>query len=122
MLQGHFKSCLLILEEVPYILDLREIEKRLQLSLCIEEDVQGLNFFPALQGEVRGIALENMRQIRSQPIDLIGPEGVHVVLCDQGAFSRLDPGQLYFLVTVKMGIEMWQHIFLHNDSLVVRHR
>jgi len=63
-----------------------------------------------------------MRQVYTQPVDLSRAEGIHVVFGDQGSLSLLDPGQLDLLVAVQMRIKVRKFIFLHDDSLVVRHR
>jgi hypothetical protein len=81
-----------------------------------------LYLLPALGGKIRRIAFKNMGEVGSQPVDLVGSESMHIVLRYQGAFSLLDPGELDLFVTVKVGIEMRQHIFLHDDGLVVRDR
>jgi hypothetical protein len=47
---------------------------------------------------------------------------MHIIFRYQGPLSLPDPGQLYLLVTVKVRIEMWKHIFLDDDGLVMRNR
>src|SRR5882757_5848532 len=88
----------------------------------VEKDIQCLYFLPALRSKIGGIAFKYMREIGSQPIDLIGPESMHVILRYQGAFPLLDPGELYFLMTMKMRIEIGQYIFLHDDCFIVWNR
>jgi hypothetical protein len=112
----------LVLEEILDVFDLRQVEKGIQLSFGIEEDIQGLDLFTAGRGKIGGVALENMRQVDPQPIDFAAAERIHVVFGYQGAFPLLDPGQLDLLVAVQVWIKMREHIFLHDDGLVTRHR
>jgi hypothetical protein len=44
---------------------------------------------------------------------------MHVVLRYQRAVPLLDPGELDLLMTVKVRIEMGQHIFLNDHRLIV---
>lgn len=63
-----------------------------------------------------------MREVDTQPVDLSRAECIHVVLGYQGSLSLLDPGQLDLLMAVQMWIKVRKLIFLHDDSLVMRHR
>jgi hypothetical protein len=103
------------------ILDLRQLEKAIQLSLDIKEHIEGMNLLPARRSKIAGIAFENMRHIDPQPIDVPASESMHIVLGHQRSFAFLDPGQLYLLVAVQMGIEVGELIFLDDYRLVMRH-
>ncbi len=119
MLGWNFKPGLLRLQKIFYIFYFGKIEEGIKIPPGVKKDIEGLYLFPAFGCKIGGVAFENMGKISAQPIDLVGPEGMHIVLCHQRTFSLLDPGELYLLVTVKMGIEVRQYIFLHNDSLIM---
>ena len=81
MLGRYFESGLLVQQEVLYVFYFREFEEGVEVAFCIEENIQGLDLLTALGCEIRRIALKNMREVCSQPIDLIRPESMHVILC-----------------------------------------
>ena len=63
-----------------------------------------------------------MRLIGPEPIDFIRSETVHIVFRDYRAFSLLYPGQLNFMVTMQVRIEIGQRFLLNNDRLIDRNR
>jgi hypothetical protein len=121
MFRRHFEAGLLILQKGFYVPDLRQLKEGIELSPCIEKDIQGPDLFSAGGGKIRGVAFEDVRQVDAQPIDLAPPEGIHIVFGDQGPFTLLDPGQLDFLMPVQVRIKMGKDIFLHDDRFVTRH-
>jgi len=122
VLGRYFEAGLLRLEKVLYILYFRKLEEGIEIPPGIEKDVEGLYLLTALGCKIRRIAFKDVGEVGSQPVYLVGSESMHIVLRHQGAFSLLDPGELDLFVPVKVGIEMRQHIFLHDDSLVVWNR
>lgn len=117
-----FKTRLLVLQEILDVLYLRKFEKGIQLSFCIEKDIQRLDLFPAFRGEVGGVTLENVGKIYSQPIDLVAAKGIHVIFRYQCSFPLLDPGKLDLLVPVQVRVKMGKHVLLYDDRFVMRHR
>ena len=71
MLLGHFEPRLLVLQKIPYVLYFRQFKEGIQRAFCIEEDVQGLDLFPALGYKIGRIAFKDMGEVGAQPIDLI---------------------------------------------------
>jgi hypothetical protein len=122
MLRWYFEAGLPGLQKILYILYLWKIKKGIEVPPGIKKDIEGLYLFPAFWCKVGGVAFKDMGKVGSQPVDLVGSESMHVVIRYQGAFTLLDPCELYLFMTVKMGIEVRQYIFLHDDSLIMRNR
>jgi len=80
VLWWYFKSRLLIRQEVLYAFDLRKFEEGVEIALCVEEDIQGLDLLTALGSEIRRVALKDMGEVGSEPIDLVRPESMHIIL------------------------------------------
>ena len=122
MLRWDFESRLLVQQEVLYTFDFGKLKEGVEVTLCVEEDIQCMDLFTALGCEIRRVAFKNVREVGTQPVDLVGPESMHIILRHQRSFALLDPGKLYLFVAVEVGVEMRQYIFLHNDSFIVRNR
>jgi hypothetical protein len=106
MLLRYFEALLLVLQKIPDSFDLRQFEKRIQVTIHIEEDIEGMYPFLAFGCKVEGVALEYVGEVGAEPVDLIRPEGMHIILCYERSFALSDPGQLYLLVPVEMGVEV----------------
>lgn len=122
VLRRYFEPGLLVRQEVLYTFYFGKFEEGVEVALCVKEDIQGLDLFTALGCEIGRVALKDMGEVGSQPIDLIRAESMHVILRHQGSFTLLDPGELDLFMTMEVGIKMRQYIFLHNNGLVVRNR
>src|SRR5882672_4876472 len=79
VLRRHFKAGLLVLQEVLNILHFRQLEEGIELPLGVEKDIQGLYFLAAFRCKIGGIAFKYMREVGSQPIDLVAAESMHIV-------------------------------------------
>ena len=121
VLGGDLETGLLVLEEGLYILNFRQGEKGIQLTFCIEEDIEGPDLLSAGGRKIGGVAFKHVGEVDAQPIDLAAAKGIHIVLGHQGPFSLLDPGQLDLFMAVQVGIEMGEDVFLDDDRLVARH-
>ena len=122
VVRGNFETRLPVHQEILDVLDLRQLEKAIQLSLEIKKDIERMDLLPARRDKIAGIAFEDMRHISPQPIDISASEGMHIVLCHERSLTFLDPGQLDLLVAVQMWIEVGELIFLNDYRFVVRHR
>ena len=93
-----------------------------QRTIGIKKNGQrGTELF-AFWKKISRVALKYMRLIGTKPIDFIRSETVHIVFRDYRAFSFLYPGQLYFMVTMQVRIEIGQRFLLNNDRLISRNR
>ena len=72
--------------------------------------------------EVHGIALQYMRLIGAENIDVTGFETLHTTARDQRAFAFDDPGDLCFIMTMKVVVKMRQNIFLNDHGMFLRDR
>lgn len=81
MLGWYLESRLLVLQEVLYTFYFGELEEGVEVSFCVKENIQGLDFFTALGCEVTGVAFKDMGEVGSQPVNFIRPESMHVILC-----------------------------------------
>lgn len=80
LLGRYLEPRLLVRHEVLYAFDFGKLEEGVEVAFCVEEDIQGLDLFTAFGCEIGGVALKDMGEVGSQPIDLIGPESMHVIL------------------------------------------
>src|SRR5580692_2812000 len=92
MCLGHLKALPVVLQKIPDGLDLRQLEKGIQLSADVKEDIQGMYLFLAFWREIGGVAFKYVWQVGAEPVDLVGPEGMHIIFRYQGALSLADPG------------------------------
>lgn len=102
-------------------LHLRQFQEMANGAGGVKEHCKGLDGLAASRQEVRWITFEQMWLVGTQPVDLVGPETMHIVIRYQGAFALPDPGQLDLLVPVQVWVEMRQQVFLRDDGLVRRH-
>lgn len=109
------------LQEGFQVFDLRELEEAVQRSPDIKKDIEGLDLLSTGRYKIGRVAFEYMGHIDAQPVDIAGPEGMHIIFRYQGPFSLLDPGQLDLLMAVQMRVKVRELIFLHDDSLVMWH-
>ena len=122
VLRRYFKAGLLVLQKRLYVFDLGQLKKRIQLSLGIEEDVEGPDLFSAGGRKIAGVTFEYMGEVDPEPVYLAASKGIHIILRDEGAFALLDPGKLDLFVPVEVRIEMGQDVFLDDDGFIARHR
>jgi len=113
---GESEPAFVFFEEYIQLAQFGQLEEISEMAIGIVKNRYGMD---ALFGRLAA-AFEHVRLVRGNHEDIIRPEGMHGVVCNQRALSFNNPNQLCLLMPMQIRIEMREPVFLYGDSFVGR--